>query len=92
MPIVSSNYTIGNSLTLSSSNGDIRTIKSDPGRWVTAADVIKHMPSNAAVLASLFDELEELKGEMFLKYYGTDLDLTGRLVEIIHKYKKELHI
>ena len=92
MPIVSSNYTIGDSLTLTGGNDNIRTIKFDPGRWVTAADVIKQMPSNTAVLASLFDELEELKGEMFLKYYGTDLDLTGRLVEIIHKYKKELHI
>lgn len=92
MPIVSSNYTTRNSFTLSSGNDGICTIKSDPGRWVTAADAIKQMPSNTAVLASLFDELEELKGEMFLKYYGTDLDLTGRLVEIIHKYKKELHI
>lgn len=81
MPIVSSNYTIGDSLTLTDGNGGICTI-----------DVIKQMPSNTAVLASLFDELEELKGEMFLKYYGTDLDLTGRLAEIIHKYKEELRL
>lgn len=95
MPIVSSNYTIGDSLTLTGGNGGIRTIKADPGRWdrwVTAADVIKHMPSNIAVLASLFDELEELKGEMFLKYYDTDLDFTGRLAKIIRQYKEELHI
>lgn len=81
MPIVSSNYTIEDSLTLTDGNGGIRII-----------DVIKQMPSNTAVLASLFDELEELKGEMFLKYYGTDLDLTGRLAEIIHKYKEELRL
>lgn len=91
MPIVS-NYTTGNGLTLSSGNSSVRTIKFDSGRWVTAADVIKQMPSNTAVLTSLFDELEELKGEMFLKYYGTDLDLTGRLAEIIHKYKEELRL
>lgn len=91
MPIMS-NYTIGDSLTSSNGNGSIRITRSDPSNWVIAADVIERTSSNIAVLASLFDELEELKGEMFLKYYGTDLDLTGRLVEIIHKYKEKLHI
>ena len=82
MPITS-NYTIGSS---------IRIARSDLNNRVITTNAIKQMPSNAAVLASLFDELEELKGEMFLKYYGTDLDLTGRLAEIIHKYKEELRL
>lgn len=43
-------------------------------------------------LEELFAELEDLKGEMFQKYYETDLDLTGKLAAIIKKYKERIEV